>query len=135
MALTPDRINRVLDFVEAKAPRVNNSRDLFKINEGELLPFVERALASELDPTAFERARKRISPINVLPKIVNKLSTLYSKEVTRKTEKPDETANQDIVDWYVKELGMNSKMICSQKQYNVAKYTALEPYLDNGRWF
>lgn len=129
MALTPQRVNKVMDFIETQIDRVNNSKALFTINEGELLPFVLEALEAELDAEAFKRAAKRASPINILPKIIDKLSTLYAKEVTREEETESES-NQDIVDWYVKTLGMDPKMICSQKQFNVSKYTALEPYID-----
>ena len=97
MALTAERVQRVLKFIEAHEYRINNSKKLFTINEGELKPFVLDALARELEPAAFERAAKRVAPINVLPKIVDKLSTLYSKEVSRETEEGQPESNQEIV--------------------------------------
>ncbi len=130
MAITKDTVDKVIDFIELNTRRVQEAKNLFTINEGELAPFVLAALQNELDPAAFERAAKRIAPINVLPKIVDKLSTLYSKEVTREVEDDQPESNQEIVDWYVKVMHMDPKMVCSQKQFNVNKYTALEPYID-----
>lgn len=134
--LNQELIDKILADMDANRHRFKNASDLFAINEGELLPFVEEALAAELSPTAFERARKRISPVNVLPKVVSKLSTLYNLGVSRTVEEDDETGsqnvevNQEIVDYYVKEFGMDPRMDLSQEQFNLNKYTALEPYLD-----
>jgi hypothetical protein len=129
MTLTTSRINKIMNFIDANTARVNNAKKLFTINEGELLPFVLTALRSELSEKAFMRASKRVAPINVLPKIVDKLSTLYSNEVSRR-ETSGISSNQELVEYYTNILNMDPKMLCSQQQFNVSKYAALEPYID-----
>lgn len=135
-SLNQDLIDRIIEDMDKHKARFQDAEALFKINEGELLPYVEQAMMMELSPTAFDRARKRISPINVLPKMIQKLSTLYGRGVSRVVEEDDEEGaqsletNQEIMDWYVKEFGMDPRMHLSQEQYNLNKYTALEPYLD-----
>lgn len=134
--INQELVDKILADMDANRYRFKNASELFAINEGELLPFVEDALAQELSPSAFERARKRISPVNILPKVISKLSTLYNLGVSRSVEEDDGVGaqniqtNQEIVDYYVKEFGMDPRMDLSQEQFNLNKYTALEPYLD-----
>lgn len=128
MAFTPDKIMKVVDFVNSQANRINQAKHKLTIYEGKLLPFVESALAAELSPTAFERARKRIAPINMLTKVVNKLSTLYDNTVVRTLKKPDE-GNREILDYYIENLRVDDRGKDSNKQLNLNKYTAWEIYI------
>lgn len=134
--LTVEKVERVLSFVESQRDRIACAEELFTIHEGELKPSIEKALDEQLSFSASTRAKGRIAPINVLPKIVKKLSTLYNREVSREAQEQESVSeanviiNQEVVDFYTKSLGMNPKMNNSQKQFNVNKYTALEPFLD-----
>lgn len=128
MAFTIEKIQDILKFIDSNKQIINNSKDKLTIYEGELLPYVERAMMMELSPSAFERARKRIAPINMLPKIVNKLSTLYNNTVIR-VLKEESTINQDIVDYYKDELRIDDRGQDSNKQLNLNKYTAWEIYI------
>jgi len=134
---TPEKIERILEFVHANKKRIKEAKDLFTINEGQLLPFVEEAMNEELSATAFKRARNRIAPINIYPKVINKLSTLYIEPPSRvAVDDPqdeivtDTDTNQTILDYYSKEFSIDPNMINAQKQFNVNRYDALEPFLD-----
>lgn len=128
MAFTTEKIYKIVKFIEENAHRVNRSKAKLTIFEGELLPYIEEALRSELSESAYNRARKRIAPINMLPKIVNKLSTLYNNTIIR-TPKDESQTNRDIVDYYTDELSLNDRGKDSNKQLNLNKYTAWEIYI------
>lgn len=128
MAFTQDKIYDIMKFVESNADMVNKAKDKLTIYEGELLPFVQRALRMELSPSAYERAQRRIAPINMLPKIVNKLSTLYNNTVIRAL-KEESDINREIVDYYIDEMNVDDRGQDSNRQLNLNKYTAWEMYI------
>lgn len=128
MAFNQEKIERILKFIEHNQERVNNAKDKLSIYEGDLLPYVKDALKRELSAPAYERAIKRIAPINMLPKIVNKLSTLYNNTVIRELKKESDQ-NETILDFYESELKVDDKGKDSNKQLNLNKYTAWEIYI------
>lgn len=124
-----DEIPKIIKFIDSEAARVREAKDKLNIYEGELLPYVERALRDELNPQAYERAKKRIAPINFLPKVVNKLSTLYSGTVTRELSNENEV-DREIMDYYVNQLKLDESGLSSNQQLNLNKYTAWEIYIN-----
>ncbi len=123
-----DKIPEIIKFISDEATRIERAKNKLTIYEGELLPFVETALRNELSSSAFERARKRIAPINFLPKVINKLSTLYNAGITR-TLKTENDSNKDILDYYVESLNVNNSGRISNQQTNLNKYSAWEIYI------
>ena len=129
MAFDQERVQKILDFINHNKHRVNNAKDKLDIYEGELLPYVAAALQNELSPTAYERALKRIAPINMLPKVVNKLSTLYNNTVIRSPKEEDNKNYQEFIDYYVESFNLNEEGTASNRQLNLNKYTAWEIYI------
>lgn len=125
-----DKLPQIIKFIESEGSRVQRAKDKLTIFEGELLPYVEQALRNELSPTAFERARKRIAPINFLTKVINKLSTLYNAGINRSL-RDDNDINQEILDYYIEELNINNSGRISNQQLNLNKYTAWEIYINS----
>lgn len=128
MAFNQDKIHKIVDFIDMNSNKVNTAKDKLTIYEGTLKPFVLAALQAELSPTAFERASKRVAPINMLTKVVNKLSTLYNNTVIR-TLKEENDVDQEVMDWYVENLRLDDRGKDSNKQLNLNKYTAWEIYI------
>ena len=128
MAFNQDRIQKILDFINYNKYRVNTAKDKLDIYEGELLPYVASALRNELSEKAYQRAVKRIAPINMLPKIVNKLSTLYNNTVIR-SPKEEDMGDQDFIDYYSELLQLDNEGRSSNSQLNLNKYTAWEIYI------
>lgn len=124
-----DKLPRIVDFIEKEADRLKNAKDKLNIYEGELLPYVEEALRNELNAQAYLRARKRIAPINFLPKVIDKLSTLYNAGISR-TLKEANTTSQEILDYYVEQLNLNNSGRISNQQLNLNKYCAWEIYIN-----
>lgn len=124
-------VPKILEFIESNEKRVVEAKKKLNIYEGELLPYVESALKAELNPAAFERARKRIAPVNFLPKVVNKLSTLYNNTVIRELKGDESEKNQEIFDLYLDMFNMDESGRTSNQQLNLNKYTAWEIYINN----
>lgn len=104
---------------------------LLTMYEGQLLEFVEESLRDELEPSAYLRARKRIAPINILTKLVNKISKVYNNGVVR-SPKVDNALDQTLIEEYEDSMDINNLMSYANRLLNLHKYCALEPYVDQG---
>lgn len=122
-----DLIPEIITHVATQAGRLHHNAQLLAAWEGRILPLVEESMQKELSPSAFARARQRIAPINLILKVVEKLSKVYSGEPSRTSE------DQSLVDWYVEILALNQQLSLCQKMFNLHKYTALEPYVADGK--
>ena len=109
-----------------------NNHDLFDIFEGDLLKHLEADLQQEMSPGSYRSIKPRITPINVLKRIINKLSKVYVGGVTRTASTEDPT-DQELVEWYEEQMRMNTIMQEANKFFNLFKNTAIEPYVDKGR--
>ena len=66
-------IPNFLDHIENHKQTIEHNHKLFNVYEGELMPLVAESLRSHLSTQVYEQSLARISPINVLIKIVDKL--------------------------------------------------------------
>jgi hypothetical protein len=66
----------------------------------------------------------RLAPINILKKIINKKSSVYSRSPVRVVENKS-PSDQALVDYYVYELGMNELMQKANRYYNLFSNTVL----------
>jgi len=118
----------IRDIKENSAHREHNSK-LFDIYEGELLKYVEADLAKQLSQQSFATIQHRIAPINVLKKIIDKLSTIYQQPVTR-TVVDGTDLDSSILSAYELEFDMNQVMNVTNEFFNLFKNTLIQPYLD-----
>lgn len=110
-------IKKNSDFLEHNAKALN-------IFEGALMVYVKKLMEKSLSPSYFDTIKDRIIPINVLTRIIEKLSKVYAYPVKR------ESSDQDFVDFLVKELDLDSLMLEAEEYSHLHKGYALEPYLD-----
>jgi len=103
---------------------------LFNIFEGELLPYVEEDLKKQLSEKSFETMRYRISPINLLKKLIDKLSAIYQQPVTRIVE-PSNDTDKELLNWYEEQFDVNKIMNNTNEFFNLFKSTLLQPYLNS----
>lgn len=122
-------IPQLVDYINKNTTRLKHATKLQNIFEGQLLPYLLATLRSELSPRAYERIVQRAVPINVLTRIVNKLSKLYSTPVFREATTP---VDQDIMDKSVNENNLNTVFGLANKLYSLHQYFAIEPYFHNG---
>ena len=104
---------------------------LLEVYEGALQKHVEDSLRLELSPAAFKRSKERIAPINILPKIISKVSAVYSQGCIR--ESNGNEVDDDNMGYYETDLALDSIMGLANNYLNLFKYCAIEPFIDNGK--
>ena len=109
--------------------------DLFDIHEGDLFRYIDDKLRETLgvDSNAYKYARSRIAPINLLQKIIAKLSSIYNDGPKREIyDSSSEDADQELLEWYEDKFEMNSKMDIVNENYNLTKIGLVMPVLKDG---
>lgn len=123
-------IPQILDYININYQnQVIYNRKLLDIYQGGLLKYVEESLAIELNPRAFKRSKERIAPINVLTKIVDKLSRVYSEPVLRDAGQNE--IDKKLLSYYETQLDVDNNLQSANELLNLNKNFAIEPYLDN----
>lgn len=121
-------MNPIIEHVKKNQPFLENNLEIFEILEGDLLPKLKTTLRGQLvSNRSFEASCKLIPPINIIKRLIDKLTTIYSDPPSRVTEK---TSDQLLVDYYSPML--NTAMNEANRFFNSMKSTAIEPYIDNG---
>lgn len=82
--------------------------------------FLLEQIKTEFGPDAVKEMR--LTPINFLKKVINKLSTIYKEAPVRKCELE---SDQILLDYYVEELEFNQKMQKVNRYYNLHSNTAM----------
>ena len=122
-------IDPILSYIDEKqADRTYNS-NLIDIYDGNIRPYVEYALSNSMSSESFNIANNNIVVVNVLKKIIEKLSKVYSEPVNRQTTNE---IDQEIMEYYSKELNFDHFMLRVNEYYNLNKYCAIEPFIRDG---
>ena len=122
-------VDTFTSYIESNKARLEYSAKLQNIFDGQLLPHLLDVLKSELSARAYERMVPRVVPINILTRIVNKLSKLYTMPVAREATSD---SDQEIIDYAVQDNKLNTVFGMANKIYSMLKYFAVEPYFYEG---
>lgn len=107
-----------------------HNQKLFQIYEGNLLEQILQDVAEQFSEESYKVIKGRIAPINILKRVVDKLSTIYAKSVKRTViEGTDE--DKELLAWYEEQFDMNNTMNIANELYNLHKCTVVEPYIDD----
>jgi hypothetical protein len=127
-------IKQIVEFVKQNAEYLKHNKILFDIYEGDLAKYVLEDLQEQLSPRAYSIAKQRIAPINILRRIVDKLSKIYVKPPRRtamingvKSEK-----DQALLDWYCLEMQCDVYLNLANELFNLSKTVSIEPFIDKG---
>lgn len=132
MALDSKRqalVTFVLKQIENYEPNLIHNKVLFDIYEGNLLEYVLEDLATQLSPESFKTVVTRVAPINVLKRIVDKLSTIYSKPPKRIVVNGT-SQDEALLAYYERSMSINATMNIANELFNLHKSTTLEPFID-----
>lgn len=130
MALKDD-IPFLLKVYHQQCPVLQHNEQLFNIYEGDLLTYVLQDLARQFSAESFEQVKHRAAPINVLNRLIEKLSGLYLEPPVREIEgSVNEEGDEELLHWYENALDVNSVMTSGDEFYNLFKTTWVEPYFD-----
>lgn len=123
-----DNIEQILKHVNNRASLIPEYRRLIEIYSGNLVEFVKAEISKELGASSYAVASKRIASINLLERIISKLSKVYSQNPKRQT--PVES-DQEMLNYYEKTLNVQSAMSQAEIVLNLTKHCLLEPYVDS----
>lgn len=123
---------RLIAAHQAQASLLAHNAELIDINEGNLLCYVEQALAGQLKAQAMEQARHRIAPINLLTKIVDKLSPVYSPGPARRIVDGTDQ-DQELLDWYAREMKVDAYLGDFVRAMSLCKSAVVYPFAHRGR--
>ena len=114
-------------YIEDNKRYTKRNIELFDIYQGNLLPYVQNILRTTLSEQYYSRIKSRIYPINILRRVIDKLSAAYATA-------PIRTANSatDTLEFYEKTLRMNMQMSNADEFAQLFKGYALEPYINKG---
>ena len=127
-----EQIKPILEHIEKNRKHLDDNHILLDIFEGNLKPYVERALEDDISPQAFKEAKSRIAPINVLQRIIDKQSKIYQQNPVRHVEDGTDQ-DAELLDWYENEYKINATMNGSNEFFNMSKSSLIEPYVHEGK--
>lgn len=128
MLLSPDKVNEI---VENHKSYLGFNYELLDIYDNNIGEYIERDLKDQLSPQSFQQAMHRLSPINILPKVIDKLTNIYQTAVTREVVEGNET-DIFIFDKYREMMRVNEKMNIANELFNLCQSTLLYPKVRNG---
>jgi hypothetical protein len=114
--------------------RLNRDKELYLIYNGQVRETIRAAILKEFKkPETIKELLKRIIPINIMQKVVNKLGAVYKNPPARKPVDDAET-DMETVDSLVTVMDINTKMKLLNRFVKLSKCAALEPYVsDDGK--
>ena len=125
-----DRIDEIVDYIKDNEMYLDHNRILFEIKEGRLEPYVQEDLKKTLSSNYYNQIKSRVIPINVLRRIIDKLSKSYADEPTREVVEENET-DSDLLEYYQDKFNMNLNGNHADEFANLFKGYAWEPYLSS----
>lgn len=131
MALRDD-VPALIDQYNAHKGTLAHNAELFDIFEGNLLGHVLKDLQATMSAETFKEVSTRVAPINVLKRLIEKLSKIYAKPPQRAIVDGSDADDKLLAD-YVQAMDMNTEMGSSSGAngfFNLFKNAWIEPYLD-----
>jgi len=122
------RIPELLQYIKDNDSFTSHNVKALDMYEGNLATHVLDVLKSTLNDNYYNRIKHRVIPINVLRKIIDKLSKVYLNNPIRTDAK-----YQDFIDDYSSWIKINERMNIADEYANLFKGYALEPYAHNGK--
>jgi len=118
---------KIVKIIKAQAPVLQTHFKTLDILEGNLEPYLTKALKRILSDRVYSYAVERLVPINILPRYVDKLTNIYQTGVMREVVDGEE-ADQALLGWYENQMHVNKMMHNSNRLYNACKSSLIHPY-------
>lgn len=118
-------------YINDNHDRLALNEALFDIYEGNLLPHLMEKLQRDL-PTTWEHTIERAVPINVLKRIVDKLSKIYQEAPRRSVVNGSET-DSELLDFYEVYFDANSEFNYNNELFNLFGYSLQQITNDGNR--
>ena len=127
--ITQDISKQIIEHCKTQQYLIGHNTQLFDIFEGDLLTYVIDELKATFSEKAFKRILPRVAPINVLKKIIDKLSKIYQQNLFRTVIGGNEQ-DSILLKSYEKSFAINMKMNQSNEFFNLFKNNLIQVYYD-----
>ena len=128
-----DRVSELLDHINNNADYIEHNRVLLDMFNGNLSQYILEDLERALSYSYFQQMKDRIVPINILKRLIDKLSKVYigtpNRVVLTDGEKSKNKSDIELKDFYVKAFQMDKKGNYADEYANMFKGYAWEPFL------
>jgi pSer/pThr/pTyr-binding forkhead associated (FHA) protein len=131
-----DDVPMLIDKWKEHKDQLEHNEELFNIFEGDLQTYLLKDLSKQLSQKSYDEVSKRIAPINILKRLIDKLSKIYEKAPVRTF--PDGKASQadvELLSEYEKILDINNVMGATDGAngfFNLFKNVWIEPFVEKG---
>jgi len=119
----------IVDKIQSEKPRLDLNAKLFNIYEGHVGDYLEEKMISDLSEGSYKEARERKCSINILKKVIDKLSKIYQQEPNREVLGGSKT-DYKIVKNFEEILNIDHKLNVNNELMNLYKYSLLQLSLD-----
>lgn len=128
MAKTPQSIMVAKTWETDENHRRRVNKNLYELYEGAIRKHVVERIVKEFkDPRNQLELSHRILEVDLVKRIVNKLSKAYAKPPKRKVIGTPK--DQELYDWYVETMDINNAMKRADKSFNNYKEFLIYPYV------
>jgi len=128
--MTRQDIINLISYVRSNSEFIEHNKKLFEIFEGDLLKYILADLKQQLSPEAFSQIQYRICPINVLKRIISKLSKIYARSPQRILINGN-SSDEELLNFYVQEMKLDQYMTVANELFNLHKCVTIEPFVEN----
>lgn len=108
---------------------LSHNHVLFEVYEGDLLKYVKQDVEKQITGQSAELAVMRISPINILKMVIDKLSRIYNDKTQREFMGTD--LDKEILSYYDQCMRTQVVMQLANEYFNLFKNASVEPFLDD----
>jgi len=127
-----DKLKNISRHIKDYQPLLQHNYELFDMYEGNLIEYLEIALRKQLSPASFAQIQHRLAPINILRRIIDKLSKIYQPGPVRRIVDGNDQ-DFELLSWYEEHFRANQKWNIGNEFFNMFKNTLVEPYItDDG---
>lgn len=142
MAFLQAQLEVFNEYWDQHKPRLADNARLLDIYNGNLLPYIKKELKSAftrddgtLSPT-YDQLTDRIVPINVLERIIDRKSKIYSPGPKREVVGEGATdGDREVLTYYEEGLKITRQLNLVNEQFNLFDYALAEPVAYDGRLF
>ncbi len=123
-------LEQLAELIKSKSEYLRYNQMIFDIYRGKLLDYVEDRLKASLSGEALKYALDRVAPINVLRRIIDKESKLYSSGVSRELTEGFTENDQKVFSFMLEQMKPNRAFSRWNAYTNTFKNGLVGPYLN-----
>lgn len=123
-------VKDLTDLINSKSEEFKIHEKMFDILDGNLSPHLDEWIDMQLSGQSAYWAKARKSPVNIMKKVVDKLSTIYQQNPSRQIM-DGSTTDEFLLGEYEYMMSINQVMNLANEQFNMAKSCLIQPYIHN----